>query len=69
MIPPQMRSTRSFCAACGEVIGVYEPAVLLPSSGNVIRASGLTLSDVDEGTPMHESCYQRAGCSPDPERS
>jgi hypothetical protein len=49
-----------FCAFCGEIMGVYEPLILIGHDRSTVRTSRLS----HRGTPddvlmVHEDCYKR----------
>ncbi len=52
---------------CGELIGVYEPALVIDEDGNHLRGSMLTLRPelVTPGSSVvHERCYRDLGTRP-----
>lgn len=53
------------CAYCGEIVGVYEPMVVLLPSGSraTSRAAEVELTDVPEAS-FHEACFERARGAP-----
>lgn len=56
------------CAYCGEIVGVYEPMVVLLPSGSraTSRAAELDLKEVPEAS-FHEACFESARGTPAPE--
>jgi hypothetical protein len=52
LIPPFPR-----CAACGEVVGVYERAVMVLEGGGLAHGSLLALNDRDARDLYHEPCF------------
>ena len=45
------------CSACGEVVGVYEPAIFLLGDGSVVDGSALSLDRASElVAAYHLSC-------------
>jgi hypothetical protein len=45
------------CAACGEVVGVYERAVMVLEGGGLAHGSLLALNDRDARDLYHEPCF------------
>ena len=59
VMPAAARPTSPFprCAACGEVVGVYEPAVMVLEGGGLAHGSLLALHDRDARDLYHEPCF------------
>ena len=47
------------CAACGDVVGAYEPMVLVGSDGERVSARTVEQLDGDERV-YHEACWELA---------
>ncbi len=45
------------CAVCGDVVGVYERAVIVLEGGGLADASLLDLNDRDARELYHEPCF------------
>ena len=58
-MPPAARPISSFprCAVCGEVVGVYERAVMVLEGGGLAHGSLLALNDRDVRDLYHEPCF------------
>ena len=51
---------RAFCAYCGDVLGVYEPVILVGSDRRATRTSRLNHPvPPPNGVMVHEGCYER----------
>ena len=49
------------CAHCQDIVGVYEPVLLILSNGSNRRGSALTLGDqldAPGSIVVHEQCYE-----------
>ena len=55
------------CGYCDEIIGVYEPMIVLLPSGSRMtsRAAERDLTDVPEAS-FHRVCFDAAQAAPDP---
>ena len=52
-------AARPCCDRCGEVIGVYEPIVLISSEGSPQRTSLAAMPDAEHrGRLLHGICYR-----------
>lgn len=49
--------TRRRCADCGDVLGVYEPIVVLDDGELPLRTSLLASEVPPEAVALHESCF------------
>jgi hypothetical protein len=58
-MPPVQRLNTPFprCAACGEVVGVYERAVMVLEDGGLARGSPLALQECGLRDLFHEPCF------------
>jgi hypothetical protein len=45
------------CVACGDVVGVYERAVMVLKAGGLARGSLLALNQCAGGSVYHEPCF------------
>ena len=51
---------RAFCAYCGDVLGVYEPVILVGQDRRATRTSRLNHPvPPTDGVMVHEGCYER----------
>jgi hypothetical protein len=59
VMPPAARLISPFprCATCGEVVGVYERAVMVLESGGLAHGSLLALNARDARDLYHEPCF------------
>ena len=54
------------CALCNEVLGVYEPIVLIDGDGEQTRTTRAAGELPDGRTAVHEECYARPIVGADP---
>jgi hypothetical protein len=58
---------RLCCPYCGELIGVYEPALVIDEDANHLTGSMLTLRSelmTPGSSVVHERCYHDLGADP-----
>jgi len=49
-----------FCAFCGEIMGVYEPLILIGRDHSAVRTSRLSHGGMPHDALMvHEDCFER----------
>jgi hypothetical protein len=56
-----MGSVQANCAYCGEVIGVYEPMVVVVDGEvrETSEAAGQTAAEVEDAIRYHRACYEK----------